>query len=244
LFGVYYAWSQLGISSSRQPTTGGQSTAATSSKPDDELARFTGFVLDDAQATWAQALASTSVPYRKTQLVLFTDATRTACGVGQAATGPFYCPADERVYIDLGFYRQLGQRLGARGDFAQAYVIAHEIGHHVQNVLGISGRVQALRGNQDGATGSSVRVELQADCFAGVWAQSAQARSLLESGDVDEAMAATAAIGDDRLQRTSRGTVRPETFTHGTSQQRGRWFRRGLESGTIAVCDTFTAPSL
>jgi uncharacterized protein len=240
LFGVYYVWSQLGVSSDLRQTTDVESATSTVRRPDEELARFAGFVLDDAQATWAREFATAGTSYRKTKLVLFTDATQTACGFGQAASGPFYCPADERVYIDLAFYRELDQRLGAGGDFAQAYVIAHEIGHHVQKVLGISDRVRALRGNQEGATGSSVRVELQADCFAGVWAHAAQSRALLESGDIDEAMGATAAIGDDRLQRASTGTVSPETFTHGSSEQRGRWFRRGLDGGTIDACDTFS----
>ncbi|HKQ69865.1 MAG TPA: neutral zinc metallopeptidase [Polyangiaceae bacterium] len=243
LGGAYYAWTQFG-EGDRRGASGAQSSERTAPKQDTELARFVGFVLDDAQDTWTRELAASSKRYRRAKLVLFTDATQTACGFGQAATGPFYCPADERVYVDLGFYRELEERLGARGDFAQAYVVAHEIGHHVQKVLGVTDRVQALRGNQEGATGTSVRVELQADCLAGVWAHSAQARSLLEAGDVEEAMVATAAIGDDRLQRNAKGTVRPETFTHGSSEQRGRWFRRGLESGKLEACDTFNAPVL
>ena len=178
------------------------------------------------------------------QLVLFTGAVDTACGTGESATGPFYCPGDERVYIDLGFYRALRERLGAPGDFAQAYVIAHEVGHHVQNIMGTSERVQRA-GRGQGAEGDSVRLELQADCYAGVWAfHAAKRRQLLEQGDIEEALTAAAAIGDDTLQRSSTGRVRPETFSHGSSAQRMRWFNRGYEAGDPATCDTFSARSL
>jgi hypothetical protein len=174
---------------------------------------------------------------------MFTGATRSACGLGQSAMGPFYCPADQKAYIDLNFYKQMRTRFKAPGDFAQAYVIAHEIGHHVQNLLGISGQVHSMKQRLSQAEGNalSVRLELQADCFAGVWANRAnRARNILESGDVDEALNAASAIGDDTLQRQSRGTVVPESFTHGTAAQRQRWFRIGLENGDPDACDTFS----
>jgi len=180
-------------------------------------------------------------------LVLFTGATPSACGMGQAAMGPFYCPADQQAYIDLGFYDEMRTRFRAPGDFAQAYVIAHEIGHHVQNLLGISDEVRRMqqRAGKEGANQLSVRLELQADCLAGVWAHHAdKARGILEAGDVEEALNAASAIGDDRLQRQSRGTVVPESFTHGTSAQRQRWFRNGLVSGNPDGCDTFSAQNL
>ena len=211
--------------------------------PGDEQAAFIGFVLDDVQATWDRLSPVQGTAYQRTKLVLFTGAVDTACGTGQSATGPFYCPGDQRVYIDLGFYRSLKDRLGAPGDFAQAYVIAHEVGHHLQNLLGTSDRVQRA-GRAEGAEGASVRLELQADCYAGVWAHSTQQRKLLEAGDIKEALTAAAAIGDDTLQRHATGHVRPETFSHGTSAQRTRWFNRGLESGDPATCDTFAARQL
>jgi len=204
---------------------------------------FVGFVLDDVQKTWEQQFQATGHPYRHAKLVLYTDATRTGCGEGDAATGPFYCPTDERVYIDLGFYRELAGELGARGQFAQAYVVAHEMGHHVQNLLGISQRVERMRHTQ-GASGASVRLELQADCFAGIWARSTQQRNLLEEGDIASAVGAAAAVGDDRLQRMANGTVSPESWTHGSSAERMRWFKRGFDNGTIAACDTFAARDL
>jgi predicted metalloprotease len=205
----------------------------------DQEARFVGYVLDDVQATWARKLPG----YRHAELVLFSGATSTGCGYGDAATGPFYCPLDRRVYIDLSFYDALRRRLGANGDFAQAYVIAHEIGHHVQKLDGTSDQVHlSSRSRQRGAGGLSVRLELQADCYAGVWAHDAQVRGLLEVGDIEEALTAAAAIGDDRLQKQSQGTVSPESFTHGTSAQRAGWFRRGFESGDPNRCDTFSSP--
>lgn len=207
----------------------------------DPQAHFVAFVLDDVQGFWKQGFAERGLPYRDAKLVLFTDATETACGYGRAATGPFYCPEDERVYIDLGFYRELQQRLGARGDFAKAYVIAHEIGHHVQQQLGTSSKVGV---HAQGAGGGSVRFELQADCYAGIWAHSTKQRDLLEAGDIDSAVNAAAAIGDDRLQRQETGTVSPDSFTHGTSAQRVRWFTRGYETGKLEACDTFAANPL
>ena len=213
---------------------------AAAAKSNDEKAQLVGFVLDDAQQTWRDELARQGATYPTAKLVLFTDATSTACGFGRAATGPFYCPADERVYIDLGFYDELERRFGAQGDFAQAYVIAHEIGHHVQNVLGISDRVhQAAATERAGAEGQSVRLELQADCFAGLWANRTRERDLLEAGDVDEALGAAAAIGDDRIQKRSTGRVHPESWTHGSAEQRSRWFRIGFERGSFEGCDTF-----
>jgi hypothetical protein len=201
---------------------------------------FVSFVLDDVQSSWEKALPG---KYRHAKLVLYTDRTRTGCGLGDAATGPFYCPTDEHVYLDLGFFHELSGKLGARGQFAQAYVVAHELGHHVQKILGITDRVDAMR-NTRGSTGASVRLELQADCFAGIWARSTQQRQILESGDIESAMLAAAAVGDDRLQRAATGTVSPERWTHGSSEERMRWFKRGLDGGKIESCDTFSATTL
>jgi uncharacterized protein len=204
------------------------------------LVDFVTFVLNDTQNTWSQILPQQGVPYRHAKLVLYRDAYPSACGAAQSATGPFYCPDDEKVYIDLGFYNELKQRFGAPGEFAEAYVLAHEIGHHVQKLLGIEGKVrQAQEQNPHSANQLSVRLELQADCFAGVWGHSTQQRNLLDPGDVDSGLQAAAAVGDDRLQRMSRGTVNPETFTHGSSAQRTQWFQRGFQDGTIAACNTF-----
>ena len=204
------------------------------------LVDFVTFVLNDTQNTWSQMLPAQGVPYRHAKLVLYRDAYPSACGAAQSATGPFYCPEDEKVYIDLGFYDELRQRFGAPGQFAEAYVLAHEIGHHVQKLLGIEGKVrQAQEQNPKAANQLSVGLELQADCFAGVWGHSTQERNLLDPGDVDSGLKAAAAVGDDRLQRMSRGTVNPETFTHGSSAQRTEWFQRGFQNGTIAACDTF-----
>jgi predicted metalloprotease len=198
---------------------------------------FVSFVLDDAQKVWQQQLGTS---YRPAKLVLFRDAVQSACGFAESATGPFYCPGDEKVYIDLGFYEELQQRFGAPGDFAQAYVLAHEIGHHVQNLLGTEAEVRRTRETRaDLANEMSVRLELQADCYAGVWAHSTGQRNLLEQGDVEEGLGAAAAVGDDRLQRMGGGRVVPESFTHGSSEQRQQWFRRGLESGRTDACDTF-----
>jgi uncharacterized protein len=204
------------------------------------LKDFVVFVLNDTQNTWSQVLPAQGVPYRHAKLVLYRDAYPSACGAAQSATGPFYCPEDEKVYIDLGFYDELKQRFGAPGEFAEAYVLAHEIGHHVQKLLGIEGKVrQAQQQNPQAANQLSVALELQADCFAGVWGHSTQQRNLLDPGDVDSGLKAAAAVGDDRLQRMSRGTVNPETFTHGSSAQRTQWFQRGFQDGTIAACNTF-----
>jgi uncharacterized protein len=204
------------------------------------LVDFVTFVLNDTQNTWSQVLPAQGVPYRHAKLVLYRDYYPSACGAAQSATGPFYCPEDEKVYIDLGFYDELKQRFGAPGEFAEAYVLAHEIGHHVQKLLGIEGKMrQAQEQNPQAANQLSVRLELQADCLAGVWGHSTQQRNLLDPGDVDSGLKAAAAVGDDRLQRMSRGTVNPETFTHGSSAQRTEWFQRGFQDGTIAACNTF-----
>ena len=214
---------------------------------DDKMARFVSTVLADTEDVWGQLFRDAGGAYRDPKLVLFRGATRTACGVGQSAMGPFYCPTDQNVYIDLGFYDMLRTRLGAPGDFAQAYVIAHEVGHHVQNMMGITERVDGMRGRVSEAqmNALSVRVELQADCFAGVWAHHAQqARQILEQGDIEEAMNAAAQIGDDALQRRQQGYIVPDSFTHGTSAQRQTWFRRGLQGGRVADCNTFDVARL
>jgi predicted metalloprotease len=204
-------------------------------------------VLADTEDTWTTIFQKAGQTYAKPRLVLFTGRTQTACGTGQTASGPFYCPGDRKIYIDLSFYRTMQQRFGVKGEFAQAYVIAHEVGHHVQNLMGIMDKVDQLRRNasQTQANALSVRVELQADCFAGVWAKNAdKARSILESGDVESALNAATAIGDDALQKQAQGYVVPDSFTHGSSAQRVRWFRRGLESGQVSACNTFDARTL
>ena len=204
---------------------------------EDSLKGFMTFVLNDAQDAWEEILpAQANAQYQDSRLVLFRDAVQSACGTAQSATGPFYCPADQQVYIDLGFYNELHSRFGASGDFAQAYVLAHEIGHHVQNILGIAGRVQAAGRSND----LSVRMELQADCFAGIWASTTRDRQLLDPGDVEEGLGAAAAVGDDRIQRMGGQAVNPETWTHGSAQQRADWFRRGFNSGRMQECDTFS----
>jgi predicted metalloprotease len=213
----------------------------------DPAAQFVSVVLADTEDTWSEVFAAGGARYAEPNLVLFSGAVQSACGFAQAAVGPFYCPADRKVYIDLSFYDELKNRFNAPGDFAQAYVIAHEVGHHVQNLLGVSGKVQAARQRvgEAEANALSVRLELQADCFAGVWASRADAaRQILEEGDLDEALTAASAIGDDRLQMQSRGYVTPDSFTHGTAEQRMRWFRRGLESGDVGACDSFGTDDL
>jgi len=205
---------------------------------------FVSFALDDTQKTWTQILPEqTGKSYRHTKLVLFRDYTQSGCGGARSATGPFYCPEDEKVYIDLGFFDELSRRFGVPGQFAQAYVLAHELGHHVQKLLGIEGKVRQLQeSNAREANPLSVRLELQADCFAGVWAHSTQQRGLLEKGDVESALGAVSAVGDDRLQKMSTGHVSPESFTHGSSQQRMQWFNTGLSRGRVAACNTFGRP--
>jgi len=226
-------------------TPGGSATVSQPNPAKDEaekpLVQFVSFVLDDTQKTWEQVLPQqVGTPYRHAKLVLFRDYTQSGCGGAESATGPFYCPADEKVYIDLGFYDELKRRFGAPGEFAQAYVLAHEIGHHIQKLTGIERKVRQLQGENPGAGNQlSVRMELQADCLAGVWAHSTQQRNLLEAGDVESALGAAAAVGDDHIQQMTRGHVQPETFTHGSSEQRMSWFRKGLDSGSVAACNTF-----
>ena len=211
------------------------------------LREMTAVVLADTEETWTAMLPQYGVQYREPTLVLFTGAVQSACGTTESAMGPFYCPLDEKVYIDMSFYTDLSQRFGAPGDFAQAYVIAHEVGHHVQNLVGTAAKVHEARQRMGQAQANelSVRMELQADCYAGVWAhQAARSRQLLEAGDVEEGLSAASAIGDDRIQRETQGRVVPDAFTHGSSEQRVRWFRRGLESGKPEACDTFSTPQL
>src|SRR5258708_15137355 len=223
------------------PAANEASRSAVQDPAEANLVQFVSFVLDDTQKTWDRLLPQQSgVPYRHAKLVLFRDATDSSCGLAQSATGPFYCPADEKVYIDLGFYDELTNRFGAPGEFAQAYVLAHEIGHHVQKILGISSKVHALQqGNPSEANPLSVRLELQADCLAGVWGNSTAQRNLIEEKDVEAGIRAAGAVGDDRMQRMARGRVSPESFTHGSSAQRAEWFQRGLASGDMAQCNTF-----
>jgi predicted metalloprotease len=205
--------------------------------------RLVSFTLDDVQKTWDRLLPEQEhVAYRHARLVLFRSSWRSPCGTAGAATGPFYCPGDEKVYLDLSFFNELKQRFGAPGEFAQAYVLAHEIGHHVQKILGTESKVRRLEERNPGeANPLSVRLELQADCFAGIWAHSTEQRNLVNKNDLNAALRAAAAVGDDRLQRAGRGYANPETFTHGTSAQREQWFRRGLDMGKISACDTFAA---
>jgi predicted metalloprotease len=213
----------------------------------DTQAKFVSVVLADTEDTWTELFRAQNAQYKKPKLVLFTGATRTGCGTGETASGPFYCPADQKVYIDLAFYRLMQQRFHVNSEFAQAYVIAHEVGHHVQHLLGIDEKVNAARqgGSEKQANAMSVKLELQADCFAGVWAFHAnRSRHILEQGDVEGALAAATAIGDDTLQQQSQGRVVPDSFTHGTSAQRVRWFSKGIETGEFTGCDTFGARSL
>jgi predicted metalloprotease len=214
---------------------------------DEPLRDFVSVILADTEDTWTELFRQMGRQYQAPHLVLFSGAIKSACGFAEAAVGPFYCPGDRKVYIDLSFYRDLRDKIGAPGDFAQAYVIAHEVGHHVQNLLGIAGRIQEAQGKRSRteANALQVKMELQADCLAGVWANNAQrARQILESGDIEEGLNAAAAIGDDRLQRQAQGRVVPESFTHGSSAQRVRWFKRGIETGDPGQCDTFAAAKL
>lgn len=213
---------------------------------EDELRQFVSVVLGKTEDVWQEIFQQNGKTYREPKLVLFTDRVQSACGLGSAASGPFYCPGDQKVYIDLSFYEELRRRFSSPGDFAQAYVIAHEIGHHVQKLLGISDRVDAMqrRMSEVDANKLSVRLELQADFFAGVWARHVQKQGLLEQGDIEEALQAASAIGDDAIQRQSSGNVVPDSFTHGTSEQRLRWFRKGFDTGDIRQGDTFSATNL
>jgi len=219
-----------------------QTVPRASSPEEDKLVKFVSFVLDDDQKAWTQIFANSGKTYRHAKLVLFTNSVDSGCGFAQTAMGPFYCPANEKVYIDLGFYRELRDRYGAPGEFAEAYVIAHELGHHVQKLLGISDKVERLQQrNPDQANEESVRLELQADCLAGVWGHTAAQRNLLDSGDLDDGLRAAAAVGDDRIQKQATGQVHPETWTHGSSDQRAKWFRAGFDSGDMRRCDTFSS---
>ena len=223
-----------------QANPGQAQSVPTGAPTGDPAAEFVAVVLADTEATWGRVFQAAGKSYDAPVLVLFEDAVQSACGKASAASGPFYCPADQKVYLDLSFFRELDRRFGAPGDFAQAYVVAHEVGHHVQNLLGINRQVSQAqqRGSRGDANALSVRMELQADCFAGVWGYHAATRGMLDDGDVEEGLAAAAAIGDDRL---TGGRVSPESFTHGTSEQRARWLRQGLSSGDLNSCDTFRA---
>ena len=239
----------LSLLSGGSPPAQVQQQQAPAHRPpaDDRMAKFVATVLADTEDVWKDVFAKGGATYREPRLVLFRGATQTACGQGQSAMGPFYCPSDQKVYIDLDFYETLKNRLGAPGEFAQAYVIAHEVGHHVQNLLGISAKVDEARSRVSKVeyNALSVKLELQADCFAGVWAFNANnSRHILEGGDIESAMNAAAKIGDDALQRAGGGAVVPESFTHGTSAQRQRWFNTGITTGSVKSCDTFSARNL
>lgn len=223
--------------------TGAQADAPPATETPEEHQRvlFVSFVLDDVQSTWANIFAKSGEQYRDAKLVFFRNAVQSGCGVAQSAMGPFYCSVDQKVYIDLGFYDQLTSRFGAPGDFAQAYVLAHELGHHVQHLLGTDARVRQLQDSRPrDANNLSVRLELQADCYAGVWANSTSQRKLLNEGDLTEALTAASAVGDDRIQQQETGSIHPESFTHGTAEQRASWFKRGYTSGRPGSCDTFS----
>ena len=233
-------FSDLGV----QPgvgTGGGAMTAEDSAREEPEV-QFVSYVLDDVQNTWSKILPQFGTQFQPAHLVLFRNSTESGCGTAQSAMGPFYCPLDQKVYIDLGFYDELKKRFGATGDFAQAYVLAHELGHHIQHLDGIDEQVRAQQQrNPDAANQLSVRLELQADCFAGVWAHSTQQRQILEQGDVEEAMNAASAVGDDRIQQQTTGRVNVDSFTHGSAAQRASWFKRGFDGGDPKACDTFGA---
>ena len=216
--------------------------APADSAAEEPMVQFMSFLLDDIQQTWDGAFGRAGGSYRPATLVLFRDGTRSACGIGQSAMGPFYCPLDEKVYLDLGFFEELDRRFGAPGDFAQAYVVAHELGHHVQHLTGLAERVRGFqRSDPDIANELSVRLELQADCYAGVWAHSAAERGMLETGDVEEGLNAASAVGDDRIQRRTTGSLNVDSFTHGSATQRAEWFTRGYRAGNSTACDTFRA---
>jgi predicted metalloprotease len=230
----------MGAGSGLGAGAAGNAPPATETAEEHERVQFVSFVLDDVQSTWATIFANSGSRYRDAKLVLFRDAVQSGCGVAQSAMGPFYCPVDQKVYIDLGFYDELTSRFGSPGDFAQAYVLAHELGHHVQHLLGTDARVRQLQDSRpDQANNLSVRLELQADCYAGVWANSTDQRKLLNEGDITEALTAASAVGDDRIQQQETGSIHPESFTHGTAAQRASWFKRGYSSGQPTSCDTF-----
>lgn len=239
----------LGLVNQVTDLTGGSSSTQQSAPPrNDEASQFVASILGETEDVWSALFQQSGQRYQPPRLVLYTDRVRSACGMASSAVGPFYCPGDQQIYIDLGFFEQMRTRLGGGGDFAEAYVIAHEVGHHIQNLTGVLRQVNEARQrgqNIEGDGGLAVRQELQADCYSGVWAHHAQARhDWLEPGDIEEALNTAAAIGDDRLQRQARGTVVPDSFTHGTSEQRVRWFRLGFESGQYQRCDTFAAAQL
>jgi len=246
-FGIDPSVVLQGLESASGPSVSSSNTTRATSAEEDQMKEFTAVVLADTEDSWNELFAEENRRYIEPTLVTFSGVVNSACGTAQSAVGPFYCPADQKVYIDLSFYNDMRDRYGASGDFAQAYVIAHEVGHHVQNLLGIASRVRQAQGSasQTEANKLSVRMELQADCLAGLWARHAdRAKNILEAGDLEEALAAAAAIGDDRLQNQSRGHVSPDSFTHGTSDQRVRWFKRGLGSSNVEDCDSFSARSL
>jgi predicted metalloprotease len=223
------------------PATGKGDSVPKGPDPEAEQVDFVSFVLDDAQGFWEQQFQAAGKPYERAKLVLFRDAVSSGCGQASSATGPFYCPLDQQVYLDLGFFDELNQRFQAPGDFAQAYVIAHEIGHHLQQELGIEEEVRSKsEESPDDANELSIRLELQADCFAGVWGRSTYDRGILESGDLDEGLTAASAVGDDRIQEQAQGRIDPESWTHGSAEQRSRWLQTGFDSGMLEACDTFS----
>ncbi|OLP59353.1 flagellar biosynthesis protein FlgM [Xaviernesmea oryzae] len=247
---IYFVFKAMGIDllqvvSGGQPTPAGYERSAQESSPGEEDTKaFVATVLAETEDTWNGIFKANGETYREPRLVLFRNAIQSACGNASAASGPFYCPADQKVYLDMSFFDELSQRFKASGDFAQAYVVAHEVGHHVQNLLGILPKVNEQRQNMSEAQSNqmSVRTELQADCFAGIWGKYTQQKGLLEQGDLEEALNAATQIGDDTLQRRTQGYVVPESFNHGTSQQRSTWFKRGFDSGQLSACDTFNNP--
>ena len=247
VIGVATGRNPLEILGIMQQVTGGANTPASSGPPapvkdpaEERTVQFVSFVLDDAQATWRKTFAAAGKPWRDAKLVLYRDGVTSGCGEAQSAMGPFYCPADEKIYLDLAFYHELSTRFGAPGEFAEAYVLTHELGHHVQTLLGTNDKVRQLQQRRpDLANQVSVRLELQADCYAGVWGHSSDQRQLLDPGEAKEGLAAAASVGDDRLQKEATGTIHPESFTHGSSQQRMDWFQRGFQQGRIDSCDTF-----
>ena len=240
LAGLFFGFDPLAILQGGSPAS--QTRHAPETAAEREMREFVAAVLGDTEQTWHELFQRSGRTYQEPRLVLFSGAVQSECGVGQAVMGPFYCPLDRRIYIDLSFFDELRRRFGAPGDFAQAYVIAHEVGHHVQNIMGTAERVRAAQERMPRAQANqlSVRLELQADCYSGLWAHHAdRARRVLEEGDIEEALNAASAIGDDRLQRQAQGRVVPDSFTHGSSAQRVRWFKQGLETGTLEACDTF-----